>query len=137
MGLIPTLVTVGSMVILASGLVATNPTHRIKKDKEKTLKLLQNAIDQKSIELFNIRDRVENSKIDARYNLTRLEVRVLEIYDNSNIRVPVEIVEDLHLQQLEDEADIFKFIESQRKYWKLENSKVPFRKKETQWPNKT
>ena len=132
MGLIPTLVTVGSMVILASGLVATNPTHRIKKDKEKTLKLLQNAIDQKSIELFNIRDRVENSKIDARYNLTRLEVRVLEIYDNSNIRVPVEIVEDLHLQQLEDEADIFKFIESQRKYWKLENSKVPFRKKETQ-----
>lgn len=127
---ITSIAVVGSMVILASCLIATNPSYKAKKQKESYLKLLEKQIDQKTIELFNLRERVEINRVDHNYNLTRLEMEVLNIYDNSNIRIPVEILEDLHNQKLEDYGDIFKYIESQRKYWKLENTKVPFKGKE-------
>ena len=128
--MLPIVAIGGSVVIMLSLVAYQTPSYKAKREKETELKNLQKLIDQKTIELFNLRDRVENNKIDNTFNMTYLELEVLEIYENSNIRLPVEILEDLHLQKLEDYADIFKFIESQRKYWKLENSKVPFRKKE-------
>lgn len=60
--------------------------------------------------------------------LTQLEERVLDIYVQSNIKIPFEIMEELRYLNLDSEDEIFNYIENQRLHWKLENSKKPYRK---------
>lgn len=61
--------------------------------------------------------------------LTATEENVLDIYEQSNIKIPLEILEELRYLQLDDEEEIFMYIENQRLHWKLENSKKPYRRK--------
>lgn len=125
---LPLVAMVGSLVILGSLAYYFSPKAYTRNDKYKHLSMLDKAIEQKTIELYELRDRVEHNQIDPSYNLTMLELEVLDIYVNSNIRIPTEILEDMHRQKLEDYADIFKYIETQRNYWKFENQKKPFKK---------
>lgn len=67
-----------------------------------------------------IRDRITN--------LTNTQNEVLDIYRMSNIKIPVEIIEDLDYYNITDKKEVFEFIESQRYSWKLENGKKPIRK---------
>lgn len=59
---------------------------------------------------------------------TNTQNKVLDVYENSNIRLPYDILEDLAAQNLKTEKEIFDFIENQRNYWKLENQKKPYKK---------
>lgn len=54
--------------------------------------------------------------------------RVLDIYERSNVRIPKDIIEELSYMNFDNEMDIFNYIENQRHYWKLENSKKPYKK---------
>lgn len=69
-----------------------------------------------------------HTPIDKATGLTTLETTVLDTYENSNIKIPVEIIEDLRYMKLKSEDEIFSFIENQRNHWKLENNKKLFRK---------
>lgn len=69
-----------------------------------------------------------HTPIDKSTGLTTLETTVLDTYENSNIKIPVEIIEDLRYMKLKSEDEIFSFIENQRNHWKLENNKKLFRK---------
>jgi hypothetical protein len=91
------------------------------KSEELELKKLNTEIKTK-------RAQLETLTFDHNVNLTKLEIFVLEQYDMNNIRIPVDIIEDLHNMKLTTESDIFNFIESQRNYWKLENTKKIFRR---------
>lgn len=59
--------------------------------------------------------------------------KVLDLYELSGIKIPLDIIEVLHDNNLIEELqlysfnDIYKFIENQRQYWKLENSKKPYK----------
>ena len=61
-------------------------------------------------------------------HFTQSENRVLDLYDQSNIRLPLDILEDLSALSFLSENEIFDFIENQRNYWKLENQKKPYKK---------
>lgn len=72
---------------------------------------------------------IETKSIDKSVSLSKAVTRTLDIYDQSHIRIPVDIIEDLSYIDFENEQEIFAFIEIQRNYWKLENSKKVFRRK--------
>lgn len=59
--------------------------------------------------------------------LTNIEIDVLDCYDKSNIKIPTEIIEDLHSRKLSSHKEIFDFIENQRYFWKLENTKKVYK----------
>lgn len=61
-------------------------------------------------------------------HFTQSQNRVLDLYEQSNIRLPLDILEDLATQNLKTEKEIFDFIENQRNQWKLENQKKPYKK---------
>lgn len=96
---------------------------------ESHIKRLQTMIDDKIIELSNITEIVENRRIDPTSSLSYIENKVLNIYQTSSIRIPIDIIEDLHALHLDDEKDIINFIENQRYFWKLENTKKPFKER--------
>lgn len=89
-------------------------------------KILDTKIDIKKHQLQQLEMELSSRSIDRNTYLTQLETDVLNIYDDSNIRIPVEIIEDLSHRKLDNKKDIQFFIESQRHYWKLENNKKPF-----------
>nr|2BNK_A Chain A, EARLY PROTEIN GP16.7 [Bacillus phage phi29]2BNK_B Chain B, EARLY PROTEIN GP16.7 [Bacillus phage phi29]2C5R_A Chain A, EARLY PROTEIN P16.7 [Salasvirus phi29]2C5R_B Chain B, EARLY PROTEIN P16.7 [Salasvirus phi29]2C5R_C Chain C, EARLY PROTEIN P16.7 [Salasvirus phi29]2C5R_D Chain D, EARLY PROTEIN P16.7 [Salasvirus phi29]2C5R_E Chain E, EARLY PROTEIN P16.7 [Salasvirus phi29]2C5R_F Chain F, EARLY PROTEIN P16.7 [Salasvirus phi29] len=60
-------------------------------------------------------------------NLSACEVAVLDLYEQSNIRIPSDIIEDLVNQRLQSEQEVLNYIETQRTYWKLENQKKLYR----------
>lgn len=103
------------LLSLALGLQKRN------KREQKELDDLQHKIEDRKKQLSNM-------QYDTTQQLTKIEVEVLEQYDSTNIRIPIEIIEDLHHMRLTSEKDIVNFIETQRKYWKLENSKPMFRR---------
>ena len=53
---------------------------------------------------------------------------VLDEYEQSNIRIPADILEELSRNGFIDESDVRTFIENQRHHWKLENSKRVYKK---------
>lgn len=67
------------------------------------------------------------------YKLSKEVEQVMELYELSGIQLPLDIIELLGQQylinelQLYDFNSIYKFIENQRYYWKLENSKKPYK----------
>lgn len=70
----------------------------------------------------------ENQRVDTSVSLSQIVIKVLDIYEESHIRIPADIIEDLSYMRFHDEKEVFTFIENQRNYWKLENTKKPYRK---------
>lgn len=88
---------------------------------------LNKEIIAKSRQLETLEKQIENRTIDNSVSLTKLEIQVLDYFDESGIRIPSDIIEDLHAMRFTSEFEIFKFIQNQRTFWKLENTKKPFR----------
>jgi hypothetical protein len=71
----------------------------------------------------------DNNTVDTTVNLTKLEQQILDSYERSNIKLPIDIIEDLSTMNLKTEYDIINYIEVQRRYWKLECQKKLFQTK--------
>ena len=97
-------------------------------DQRKELNLLIEKINHKRLELSKIDDQIINRSIDPSVNLSKVKNDVLNIYDQSGIKIPLDIVEELSFNNIDDRKQIFDFIENQRQYWILENRKKPYRR---------
>ena len=95
---------------------------------EQILKELNLELELKQNNLLNLNQKIYNQTIDRSVSLTQAEINSLDVYDQTNIRVPVDIIEDLHSLNLETEKEILEYIENQRHFWRLENTKKPFKR---------
>lgn len=91
-------------------------------ESQERLTELTYLIQQKENEL----NELPSNKPINRFTIT--QNKVLDLYEQSNIRLPLDILEDLATQNLKTEKEIFDFIENQRNHWKLENQKKPYKK---------
>lgn len=91
-------------------------------ESQERLDELTYLIQQKENELNELSS---NKSINC---FTITQNKVLDLYEQSNIRLPLDILEDLATQNLKTENEIFDFIENQRNHWKLENQKKPYKK---------
>lgn len=91
-------------------------------ESQERLAELTYLIQQKENEL----NELSSNKSINRFTIT--QNKVLDLYEQSNIRLPLDILEDLSTQNLKTEKEIFDFIENQRNHWKLENQKKPYKK---------
>lgn len=98
-----------------------------KKELEQLLTFLTYTIEKKEQELTDLEKQLQSRAIDKTSNLTMLTVEVLDIYQESGIKIPLDILEELSYMRLDTKSDIFKYIENQRHFWTLENRKKPFR----------
>lgn len=103
--------------------------NKSREDNEDYLEFLEHQIKLKADELDTLRTQQRNQSIDRHTNLTNLESSVLDRYEQTGIRLSSDILEELVHQKLETESDIIHFVENQRKFWKLENTKPPYIKK--------
>lgn len=81
--------------------------------------------------LLGLTQHIDDRTLDRSTSLTKIQIEVLDIYQDSNIRIPADIIEDLSFSRIYDYQDIIAYIENQRNYWKLENSKKPFKRSVT------
>jgi len=88
---------------------------------------LTDQINIKRKQLDELNERIENKTINNKVSLTNIEIKVLDWYEASNIKIPVDIIEDLSNMKLDTEENIMNYIEIQRYFWKLENSKKVFK----------
>ena len=90
---------------------------------ERELERLQALIREKQKTLAEINEQIDNRTIVNNIQLSRVESAVLDLYDESNIRIPADIIEDLHYKKLSTEKEVMEYLENQRNFWKLENMK--------------
>jgi hypothetical protein len=102
---------------------------KFSEDMEQYEKLLD-MIDDAEQRLHAINNKIDSKQIDKTYNLTKNAIDVLDIYEQSHIKIPVDIIEEL--TEKNDWAlskdDVFNFIQNRRDYWKLENTKKVYEK---------
>ena len=78
-------------------------------------------------EIAKQRGLLHQVKVDNVVKLPTMVNEVLDVYDQSNIKIPVDILEDMVVIIFDSEKEVFNYIENQRYYWKLENSKKPYK----------
>jgi hypothetical protein len=81
-------------------------------------------------ELIELNNQIESHQLDTNVSLTKNEVKALDVYEQSGIRIPSDIIEDMSNMRLNSVSEIMDYIEIQRAYWKLENTKKAFRRSE-------
>jgi hypothetical protein len=91
---------------------------------------LNAVLDAKYQELIELNKQIEMHQIDTNVSLTKNEVKALDIYEQSGIRIPSDIIEDMSAMRLNSVNEMVDYIEIQRSYWKLENTKKAFRRVE-------
>lgn len=64
---------------------------------------------------------------NLKYELSDTIEKVLNTYDQSGIRLPLDIIEELDYLNLTSEVEITEYIESQRIHWKYECMKKLFK----------
>ena len=103
---------------------------RIKRNKElqELDEFLTFTIEKKKEQLTRLDERVERKTLDRKTGLTHATIKILDIYQESGIRIPVDILEELSYMRFTEEKDTFNYIENQRHFWTLENRKKPYRK---------
>ena len=79
-------------------------------------------------EIAKQRELLYQVRVDNVVKLPIMVNEVLNVYDQSNIKIPADILEDITVITFENAKEEFDFIENQRYYWKLENTKKPFKK---------
>jgi hypothetical protein len=123
------------MELLAGGIILFMMilfvTSKTKKADYKESYRLGAEIQSKQKELQGLTQHVEDRTLDRSTSLTKVQIEVLDIYQESNIRIPVDIIEDLAYSRIYDYQEIIAYIENQRNYWKLENTKKPFKRSVT------
>lgn len=120
-----TILIVGLLFVVTvfyfSGRNKINKMEKLEYDRE--IERLQQLIRQKQQTLAEINEQIDNRSIVNNIQLSRVESAVLDLYDESNIRIPVDIIEDLHHKKLSTEKEVMEYVENQRNFWKLENTK--------------
>ena len=92
---------------------------------------LDKEIQAKQTQLAQLTQHIQERELDRSTNLTETQIEVLDIYERSHIRLPQDIIEDVAYSRIYEYQEIIAFIENQRNYWKLENTKKPYKKKVT------
>ena len=106
----------------------TKTRKRSYEENERILDELNSQVELKQNTLLAIEQTIKNKIIDRTVSLTNIEIKSLDVYDKTNIKIPVDIIEDLHSLNLETEKEILEYIENQRHFWRLENTKKPYRR---------
>ncbi|ALH46489.1 GP16.7-like replication protein [Bacillus phage VMY22] len=92
-------------------------------DNKKQHVVTQRHVQDNQNELNMIHVALQSQHVDRVSGLPQLTVDVLDIYDNNGIRIQADILEELSVNQFSNHTEVFAFIESQRKNWKMESSK--------------
>lgn len=100
------------------------------KERQKLNKQLDIIIDEKRNQIKDMDKVISTQKIDRNFNLSESVIKILNFYDHQSIRLPVDIMEELAYKSFRNESEIFEYIEIQRKNWKNECMKKPYRKDE-------
>lgn len=91
---------------------------------------LNDQINQLKLEKEKQIEHIQSlSNINKRYNMQTIVSNVLDDYDQSNIKLPADIYEDLSITPFTSEADVYTFIEQRRQVWKHETMKKPIKRK--------
>lgn len=118
--------TLTSILIFMSGYAIAN--NRRFYERNTKLKNLQRQI--VDLELYH--DRLLKEVDYTKYKKTSPNIPetdvTIDIYRDSNIELPLNIIEELNYAKLDVEETI-KFAEHLRQHWKLENTKKLYRKK--------
>lgn len=69
----------------------------------------------------------EVKKYDKTMQLQEVTLEVLDIYEQSGIKIQADILEDLSHEVFYSKKDVYNFIENQRRNWKQENTKQPYK----------
>jgi|SRR5690625_4780195 len=115
------------LIVFIITMRGTSEANEIKEQKEQ-LNLLDSKLTAKRTELLSIEQQLQNRSIDRTSNLSNVVNETLDIYEQSNIKIPIDIIEDLQFMNLTDNKQVFDYIENQRNYWTLENRKKPYRR---------
>lgn len=118
-----------SVAFLATLLIKAKPSSKNLDVEwhENYIEELNKEIIAKSKQVTLLDTQIENKTIDKNVSLTKIEINVLDVYDKSGIRIPSDIIEDLSYMRLDNEKAIMDYIENQRTFWRLENTKKPFK----------
>lgn len=79
-------------------------------------------------EIDELETKRQALEIDNTVMLPKNTINALDMYEQSNIRVPADILEELARRTFLNEQEVMGFIENQRHYWKLENSKKVYKR---------
>lgn len=115
------------LIVFIFAMRGTSEADNIKEIKKET-NLLEAKLIAKRTELNSIEQAIQNKSIDRKSNLSNVVNEVLNIYEESNIRIPLDIIEELQYMNLTNEKQVYEYIENQRNFWTLENRKKTFRK---------
>lgn len=96
-------------------------------ESEERLSIINAELEAKTAALVSLNETIHNRTTDRTVMLSQVETAVLDIYERSHIRIPADIIEELSYMQLSTETEVFDYIENQRQFWKLENSKKPYK----------
>lgn len=78
---------------------------------------------QSNEELIAINSMLRSQQYNTQVNLQQLAVDVLDVYESNGIRIQSDIIEEVSFNNFNTHKEVFLFIESQRKNWKMESSK--------------
>ena len=115
------------LIVFIFTMRGTSEADNVKEQKHE-LNLLKSKLIAKRTELNSIEQAIQNKSIDRKSNLSNVVNEVLDIYEKSNIKIPLDIIEELQYINLTDKKQVFDYIENQRNHWKLENNKKPYRR---------
>jgi len=115
------------LIVFIIAMRGMSETEKIKEVKQE-LNILESKITGKRAKLISLEQAIQNKTIDRTSNLSKIVNEVLNIYDESNIKIPLDIIEELQYVNLTTDKQVFDYIETNRNYWILENRKKPYRR---------
>ncbi|AGI10631.1 DNA replication organizer [Bacillus phage MG-B1] len=89
-------------------------------DHKQELKEIKNLIKLKQKELENLVHATEQAKRRTVTNLTVEQEEAIDLYERNNIRLPIDIIEELSYSNNVTYHSAVAFIEMQRKVWKAQ-----------------
>ena len=115
------------LIVFIVAMRGIDEAEKVKEQREE-LNILESKIIGKQAKLNSLEQAIQNKSIDRTSNLSTVVNEVLNIYDQSNIKIPLDIIEELHYMNLTTDKQVFDYIENQRNHWKLENNKKTYRR---------
>lgn len=112
--------------ILFIAIVAKRHERRTEEIEEYIVEL-DDKIHFKEQYIAKLNNQIHSRTIDKNVQLSNAEITILNIYEQSHIRIPADIIEELSFMKLTTEKEILDYIENQRNYWKLENTKRAYK----------
>ena len=117
-----TLILIFIILIIFLFLIFTITPSKRKKLKE--IELLQQEIDYFNNDIASLKQAHSTIKqFDNKTSFTQTTNKALDLYEQSNIRLPSDILEELSINHFYSLDETIDFIENQRSHWKLENTK--------------